>query len=67
MLQVISPVFVIILLMFMLVVDVVVGDTCKKSALQTRRQGVSRVATSVKAKVSGESCIRLLWMLLALK
>jgi hypothetical protein len=36
-------------------VDVVVGDICKKSALQIQRQGVSRVATSVKAKVSGET------------
>jgi len=33
------------------VTNVVVGDICKKSALQIQRQGVSRVATSVKAKV----------------
>jgi len=33
------------------VTNVVVGDTCKKNALQTQRRGVIRVATNVKEKV----------------
>ena len=50
------------ILMLMFVVDVVVGDICRKSAPQIRRQGVSRVATSVKAKVRREeSCKSDLW------